>query len=155
MAPKNFSMWKTLFLIPIVCFFALSGADAQDDEMVIQYRQKVMAGHANNMGSIGDVMKNKLPQAATQISLHAEILAKYADLIEGAFEKNVSAGATDAKPEIWQNWEDFLAKAKALGEASTELSKVAEGGDLKAAMSQVRAVGATCSGCHNDYRKPQ
>ena len=66
-----------------------------------------------------------------------------------------SAGATDSKPEIWQNWEDFLSKAKALGEASNKLSEVAQGGDLKATMIQFRAVGDTCRGCHNDYRKPE
>lgn len=123
--------------------------------MVIQYRQKVMAGQGNNISSIGDIMKNKLPHSATQISLHAKILAEYSDLIEGAFEKNVSAGATDAKPEIWQNWDDFLAKAKALGDASSKLSEVAQGGDMRAIMTAVQAVGDSCRGCHNPYRKPE
>ncbi len=155
MAPENFRLWKTLLLVPILCLLALAGAYAQDDEMVIQYRQKVMAGQGNNISSIGDIMKNKLPHSATQISLHAKILAEYSDLIEGAFEKNVSAGATDAKPEIWQNWDDFLAKAKALGDASSKLSEVAQGGDMRAIMTAVQAVGDSCRGCHNPYRKPE
>jgi cytochrome c556 len=155
MASENFKLWNTLLLAPILCCLAFAGAYAQDDEMVVQYRQKVMAGHGNNISSIGDIMKNKLPHAATQISMHAKILAEYSGLIEGAYEKKVSAGATDSKPEIWQNWDDFLAKAKALGEASTKLSEVAQGGDIRATMTQVQAVGDTCSGCHNAYRKPE
>ena len=155
MASENFKTWNALLLVPVLCCLASAGAYAQDDEMVIQYRQKVMAGHGNNISSIGDIMKNKLPHAATQISMHAKILAEYSNLIEGAYEKNVSGGATDSKAEIWQNWDDFLAKAKALGDASIKLSEIAQGGDIQATMTQVQAVGDSCRACHNTYRKPE
>jgi cytochrome c556 len=155
MASEDYRWWKPLLWVPVLCLVVLAVAYAQDDEMVIQYRQKVMAGHGNNISSIGDIMKNKLPHAATQISLHAKILAEYSGLIEGAFEKNISAGATDSEPEIWKNWNDFLAKANALGDASAKLSEVAQSGDMRATMTQVQAVGDTCRGCHDSYRKPE
>lgn len=155
MASNDGRLFKTLLSVPLFCLLTLAGAEAQDVDAVIQYRQKVMAGHGNNISSIGDIMKNKLSHASTQITLHAKILAEYSGLIEGAFEKNLSTGATDAKPEIWENWDDFLAKAKALGEAATKLSEVAQDGDMRAIMTQVQAVGDTCRGCHDSYRKPE
>ena len=36
-------------------------AQAQSDEVFVQYRQKIMASQGASMGAINDILKNKLP----------------------------------------------------------------------------------------------
>jgi cytochrome c556 len=127
---------------------------AQDDEAVIGYRQKVMEAQGANMGAIGDILKFNLPYQK-DISGHAQALGVSARMIAAAFEKPVSAGKTDAKPEIWKNWDEFKADADKLAEASDELAKVAAGTDMNAIMAQVKKVGGACGKCHESFRKPK
>ena len=101
---------------------------AQEDANLIEYRQRLMAGHGASMGSIGDYMKYKMTYSTDQIVVHAKAIHEYSKLIEETFKKDLSAGATDAKAEIWGNWDDFVAKANAVTEASAALVKAAESG---------------------------
>lgn len=149
---------RSLSFTLIICFlfsFAITFVQAQEDEQVVVYRQKLMKGHGASMGSIGDILKFKLPYSASHIASHAKALGEYATLIPDAFEKNISEGLTDTKSEAWQNWDDFVAKAEALNEASMKLSRLAKDGDMRAIMPGVKGVGDACKGCHSVYRKPE
>lgn len=134
----------------------LSLLEAQDDDQpLVEYRQLLMTGQRASMASIGDILKYKLPYSTNHIAIHAKNISEYAKLIPDAFKKQITAGATDAKPEIWQNWNDFTAKAKAVEDASAKLAAVAATGDMKAIMPEVKALGDSCKACHNSYRKPE
>lgn len=123
------------------------------DETLIQYRQKLMSAHGASMGSIGDMMKFQLDYGPQHIEIHARNISEYAKLIPEVFEKEIAAGATDAKPEIWQNWDDFLSKAKTLETEAGKLAAAAAGGNV--AMPAVMATQNACRGCHENYRKPK
>ncbi len=128
---------------------------AQEDANLVEYRQKLMSGQGASMGSIGDYMKYKLTYSTDQIVTHARNIHEYSKLIEETFKKDISAGATDAKTEIWGNWDDFVAKSKAVTEASAALVEAAESGDKSAMMPAVGKLGGACRSCHNTYRKPR
>ena len=125
-----------------------------DDEAIIAYRQKVMSANGASMGAISDILKFQLPYQK-DIAGHARVLGITAQMIPGAFDRPVSAGKTDAKPEIWKKWDDFKGDAEALTAASDKLAKIAEGGDMKAVVAQVKEVGNTCQHCHEKFRKPK
>jgi len=127
---------------------------AQDDAAFIQYRQKVMTSNGANMGAIGDILKNKLPYQSN-IQVHAQEIQRMSTLIPGAFKKDVAAGKTDAKPEIWKEWDKFAAAADALGREAAELATVAQGGNMEAIGAQVKKLSDTCGNCHKPYRKPK
>jgi cytochrome c556 len=76
-------------------------------------------------------------------------------VIEDAFEKEIAAGKTDAKPDIWQDWEKFVAATKKLSEESGQLAQVAQSGDMAAIGDQVKALGKACGDCHKPFRKPK
>lgn len=133
---------------------ASSAIAADDDAAVIGYRQKVMQANGANMGAIGDIVKFKLPYQK-DIAGHARAISLSAKMIASAFEKPVSAGETDAKPEIWRQWDDYKKDAAKLVEASDKLAKVAEGGNAPAIVAQVKEVGNVCQHCHEDFRKPK
>jgi cytochrome c556 len=145
--------WKLLLLF--VCLaIPWAGAQAQGDEALIQYRQKVMQSNGASMGAIGDIMKNKLPYPG-HIFTHAQDIQRMSKLIGEAFKKEITAGKTDAKPEIWKEWDKFEAAAQALGEESGKLANVAQSGNMEAIGAQVKKLGDACGNCHKPYRKPK
>lgn len=145
-----------LFVSLLALALGLSLVQAQEEEAPeLGYRQRLMKSQGASMGSIGDILKYKLPGGAEHVAVHAKNIAGYSSLIADAFKKDISAGKTDAKPEVWQKWDDFVAKANALNAAATALSEAAAGGDMSAMMPRVKALGDACRGCHNDYRKPE
>jgi len=144
---RGFSLLWSLLLVAAVSW-------AQDDQAIIGYRQKVMGAQGASMGAIGDILKFNLPYQK-DIAGHAQVISVNARMIAGAFEKPVSAGKTDAKPEIWKKWDEFKADADKLLEASDELAKIAAGDDMNAIVAQVKKVGGACGHCHESFRKPK
>jgi cytochrome c556 len=127
---------------------------AQEDEAFVQYRQKVMTSIGANNGAIGDILKNKLAYQQ-HIQVHAQEIQRMSTLIPEAFKKQVTAGKTDAKPELWKEWEKFAAAADAMGREAAQLATVAQGGNMEAIGAQAKKLGESCGGCHKPYRKPR
>ena len=142
-------------LVVFVYLILTSGViQAQEDEAFIQYRQKVMASNGANMGAIGDILKNKLPYQS-HIAVHAEAIQRMSTLIPDAFKKNIATGKTDAKPEIWKEWDKFTEAANTMGLEAAELAKVAQSGSMEAISAQVKKLSDACGNCHKPYRKPK
>ena len=127
---------------------------AQEDEAYVLYRQKIMAAQGASMGAIGDIMKNKLPYTG-HIATHAQDIQRLSKLVPEAFKKEVTAGKTDAKPELWKEWDKFTAALDAMGQESGKLAEVAQSGNMEAIGAQVKKLGDACGDCHKPYRKPK
>lgn len=134
--------------------FMLTGVQAQDDEHILGYRQKVMKSMGASMGAIGDILKHKLPFAG-HIAVHASDISRMSAVIAEAFEKEIIAGRTDAKPEVWQDWDKFVAAAETLQEEGAKLADIASAGDMAAIGAQVKNLGKACGDCHKPFRKPK
>lgn len=147
--------WSFVLVAAMLLGIGIAFVHAQEDEQVIVYRQRLMKGHGASMGSIGDIMKYQLPVGTAHVAMHAKAIAEYAAMIPGAFEKKSPMGMTDAKPEVWDHWDDFVMKAKALEDAAGTLASAAEGGDMAKVMPAIKGLGDSCRGCHNEYRKPE
>ena len=132
----------------------LTGAHAQDDEHILGYRQKVMKSMGASMGAIGDILKHKLPFAG-HIGVHASDISRMSAVIEEAFEKEITEGRTDAKPDVWQDWDKFVAAAETLREEGAKLADIASAGDMAAIGAQVKNLGKACGDCHKPFRKPK
>lgn len=134
--------------------FMLTGAQAQSDEHYLGYRQKVMKSMGASMGAIGDILKHKLPFAG-HIGVHASDISRMSAVIAEAFEKEIVEGRTDSKPEVWQDWDKFVAAAETLQEEGAKLADIASGGDMAAIGAQVKNLGKACGDCHKPFRKPK
>ena len=132
----------------------LTGAQAQDDEHYLGYRQKVMKSMGASMGAIGDILKHKLPFAG-HIGVHASDISRMSAVIAEAFEKEITEGRTDSKPDVWQDWDKFVGAAEALQEQGAKLAEIASGGDMAAIGAQVKNLGKACGDCHKPFRKPK
>ena len=133
---------------------AQAAAPVSPDKAVIEYRQHVMGAVGDNMAAIGGILKNQLDRPGA-IAVHAEEMALSAQLMAPAFRQKVVEGKTDAKPAIWTDWPKF---EKAIGDyeqAAKDLASAAQGSDPAATGKAVKALGDSCGGCHDKFRKPK
>jgi len=82
------------------------------------------------------------------------LAASAAGMLDG-FENQTTIPESRAKPEIWDNWDDFQAKAAALADAANALVAATESGGFAAGQGLVRPMRDTCGGCHRPYRAPE
>jgi cytochrome c556 len=102
-----------------------------------------------NTGILGNMAGGKEPFDAAKAEGAKAALIEAAGKIEATFmEQGAADPASEAKPEIWANWDDFLVKAKALG-AAAEAVDVASAESIGAGMG---AIGGACKDCHTTYR---
>jgi cytochrome c556 len=129
------------------------GVSAADDPAnVIAYRQTVMKGIAAHITAVAMVAKGEVSFAG-QVQAHAQAMAASARMIPDLFPAGTDSGKTEAKPEIWKEWDKFAAAAKSLEAEATKLAEVSAGGDVAAIGAQLGEVGKSCGGCHEPFRK--
>ena len=61
-------------------------------------------------------------------------------------------GKTRAKPEIWENKEDFAAKMRNFQEAARAFDAAARRNDVAAMNARFADLDGTCKACHDKYR---
>jgi cytochrome c556 len=61
-------------------------------------------------------------------------------------------GKTGAKPEIWQNPQDFAAKLHQFQLAAQAFNTAASGKDVGAINAKFAELGQACKACHDKYR---
>lgn len=145
-------------LIYTIClmflFVPFTSLLAQDDSVLLDYRQKIMKSNGLHMSMIGDILKYNLPYK-DQIANHARAIALNSRSTPDAWKKKITMGKTDSQPLIWSDFKMFSEKAMISGNEAANLANLVESGDMSAAMAQVRTLGRTCGGCHESYRKPK
>jgi len=124
------------------------------DEGAIKYRQALMGAIGGDMAAISDLLKYGLAYSGNAV-VHAEGLASHARLVGNSFERKVTSGKTDAKPEIWEKPDDYLEKVKGFETETAKLVDAAKGGDPAALGAQLKATGKACGSCHDSFRKPK
>lgn len=135
---------KTLHLALGAALFA-GAAFAQDD---VDARQQAMKTVAASTKILGDMATDKAPFDAAQAEAARLALAEAAASVPMLFQTEATNPGSEAKPEIWQNWDDFAQKAAALQQAATG----ADVSSLEATRAAMGQIGPTCRACHSDYR---
>ncbi len=120
----------------------------RSDPMAIE-RGALMKTVGKNTGILGNMAGGKAAYDAAAAEAAKAALIEASAKIEATFKDAGAADpASEAKPEIWTSWDDFLMKAGALNAAATALD-VASAESIGAGMG---AVGGACKDCHTTYR---
>ncbi len=131
-------------------------ADAAENKTTdaIEYRQAAFEVLAWNFGPMGAMVKGKIPfDAKTFVERAANVAFLSKMPIEG-FIPGSEQGETDAKPIIWQEWDDFKAKMGQLQEQSAKLAEVAKTATkIEEVANQFGETAKVCKGCHEKYRE--
>ena len=112
-------------------------------------RGELMTTIGKNTGVLGVMAGGKAAYDAAAAEAAKAAIVEAAGKIEATFKDQGAADpASEAKPEVWTNWEEFLADAKKLGEAAGAMD-VASAETIGAGMG---ALGGACKDCHTTYR---
>jgi cytochrome c556 len=129
---------------------------AQDKSAVLKQRQDLMKAQGADLKPIQAFAKGEGDQS-TALAAATDLLSK-SDQIPDLFPAGTSTtdfpGKTNAKPDIWQNWDKFKGYATAMHGEEVKLVDAIKSGDHKAVGDQIGAVGkAGCGPCHGTFRE--
>jgi len=121
-------------------------ADATDP--TVKAWQELMDSNGAAAKTLGGMAGGKMAFDAAAAEQAKAALIDNAGAIAAKFMTQASDPASKASPDIWTNWDDFVAKANALSTAATALD-VTSMETLQAGMG---AVGGACKDCHTKYK---
>ncbi len=131
-------------------------ASEQEAEAVYASRSDFMKGLGASMKAFGNFLKRGEGEPLELASMAAEIAATASE-IPSLFPQDTGMAQneeSEAKPEIWENWSDFVAASEALVEPAMAVEAAFDGGDNKATGAAVKALGFDgCRGCHSQFRE--
>ncbi len=141
---------STIAVGAILGCLGFSFAYAQQEPQSV--RQAQMKAVGQSMGALGAIAKGERPFDAATVQTALEAINTNMKSFPDQFPAGTEAGLeTEAAPAIWGDFDDFRAKSdKLAAEAETLLASAPENqAGVGAAM---KALGATCSDCHETYR---
>lgn len=112
-------------------------------EAAIAMREDVMKQNGGILRSAGDLT------GAEAVAAMQTIATNYSH-IPALFPEGSVGG--EALPAIWENWDAFVAIAAKGQKAAEDAVVAAQAGDAAAYAEALKAVGATCGECHQQFR---
>jgi cytochrome c556 len=125
---------------------AAMAAEATDPDVIA--RQALMKTVGMNTKVLGDMAGGKAEFDATKAAEAKAALVAASAGIGAKFEPQATDPVSEAKPEIWMNWEDYLKKASALNVAASALDTAS----VTTVGAGMAGLAGACKDCHTLYR---
>ena len=120
---------------------------------VVKQRMEMMGDIAAQMKTVAHMLSGQKAFDPQQITASARQIADHAKGFAHLFPEGSIKSPSEARPEIWTRWDEFLdrsAEMKARAVALAAAAKTAEGPlDIKKPFGQL---GMSCKACHQDFR---
>lgn len=139
-------------LVPLLFAPALLLAAPVDD--LVEYRVRVMESAHRQLQAASSIAVDGVP-LTHHLAAHARSLKTFSTLIPELFPPGSRTAKSEAKPEIWQRWDDFIALAHRLGDNADALERAARDGNRKAMAQAYRDTLDSCRACHREFRLRQ
>lgn len=144
---------KFVRLTALICLTSATLALAHEGATgVVKERMDLMKRQQDDMKLIGNMAKGKTPFDATKAAEAARDIGVTAKKIHELFPEGSGGGKSDALPSVWEQWDDFTAKADDLARGANTLASSLDDAppqDWKAAFQKVSDA---CKSCHQDFR---
>ena len=142
----------TKFLILIfVTISSIAYAHSGVKDKNVKERMMVMKAMADNTKIIGQMLKGKTSFDANEAKLALERLSSLSLKTPKVFEVNATDPKSEAKPTIWDEFDEFTKLSKDLAETTEVLAgSVGTINDLRPALKRVSS---GCKACHSKYRE--
>jgi cytochrome c556 len=131
---------------------SMPGLAQQKPEDAIKYRQSALFVMGQSFGPLAAMAKGDRPYDKDVAIKNATIVEFMSKLPFDSFGPGTDKGNTKAKPEIWENMDDFKSKAEKMQAETAKLVQAAKTGDAAALKAQVGETGKACKACHDNYR---
>ena len=140
-------MLTLIFLTISPVAFAHSGVKDQN----VKERMMVMKAMANNTKIIGQMLKKKIAFDISKAKLALQRLSSLSLETPAVFAVNATDPMSEAKPAIWDEFNEFIKLSLDLSETSKDLASSVETiDDLRPALKRI-SLG--CKSCHSKYRE--
>ena len=141
----------TTAIAALLTFGTTTNAHSDVANPAVKARMEAMKTIGAQTKILGSMAKGAVAFDAAAAQAAAATMAAEAAKIPALFEANEDDPESEAKPIIWEQWDDSTKKAMALETAATDASSsITDAGSLGAAMG---AIGGSCKGCHSTYRE--
>jgi cytochrome c556 len=118
---------------------------------VVEDRQAAMKQVAGAMKDGGGLASGQTAWDAAKAKAAMDTIANNAKKLKGLYPKGSDTDPkTEALPAIWTSRADFDKKLAEMGSLAATAGKAKTADEFKASF---KAVGGTCKGCHDTYRK--
>ena len=87
------------------------------------------------------------------VTAEAEILVSWAREMESYFPENSNQSPSEAKDEIWLQWDDFVGAIQSFDNAAQTLVEAAATEDPRAIRGAFRDMTKSCKSCHQQFRE--
>lgn len=144
-----------IILISLLATTGAWGASAEERaQATADTRQGLLKVVVSYFGPIVGMAREQIPYDAAVVKANAEKIAMLLPLIPDVFRSNTSEFDldTEALDEIWDNTDDFAAKATTAAENAQALAAATADGQ-GAAMKAFGELGGSCKACHDNYRQ--
>jgi cytochrome c556 len=140
-----------IVIAPTLITSSLAFAQFKKPEDAIKYRQSAYTVMANSFGKIAAVVKGEVPFNKDEVAKNAAVVTMLSTLPWQAFGPGTEGG--NALPAIWSDDAKFKSASEKMQLAVVNLNTAAQSGDQEAIKKAFGAAGATCKGCHDDFKK--
>jgi cytochrome c556 len=142
------ALTRTLLIGTVIIAGAAFAKEGVQDPTV-KARMDLMAGIAANTKTLGQMASGATPFNAEEAAAAKAALAAAAAKVPASFEPPATDPVSDAKPEIWTNWADFVTRSEALLTSAEAM----DASTLEGVQAGMAGVGAACKSCHAVYKK--
>jgi cytochrome c556 len=144
---KVIKLLTLIFLVISSVAFAHSGVKDQN----VKERMMVMKAMADNTKVIGQMLKRKTQFNANEAKSALERLSSLSLKTPKVFTVNATDPKSEAKPAIWDEFDEFTKLSLELAETSIVLANSIEIiEDLRPALKRISS---GCKSCHSKYRE--
>lgn len=134
------------------CLATTALAHAEEAENYIKYRQAMMEAIGGHMGAASQIVRGRVAPAG-HLAMHANALAELTGDLPALFPQGSDFGETEAKAEIWDNWDKFQQAADQAKTATSAFAAAVAEGDADKIAAAHKEVGQACKGCHEEFRQ--
>jgi Cytochrome c556 len=142
-----FKLFVAVFITASSVVFAHSGVKDKN----VKERMMLMKEMANNTKIIGQMLKGKTSFDENEAKLALERLSSLSLKTPKVFQVNATDPKSEAKSNIWDEFDEFTKLSQDLAEATEVLAgSVGTINDLRPALKRVSS---GCKACHSKYRE--
>jgi cytochrome c556 len=142
-----FKIFTAIFIVTSSVVFAHSGVKDKN----VKERMMLMKKMADNTKIIGHMLKGKTSFDANEAKLALERLSSLSLKTPKVFEVNATDPKSEAKPTIWDEFDEFTKLSEDLAATSTVLAGSVD--TIKDLRPALKRISSGCKACHSRYRE--
>ena len=135
----------------LACAAGVALAHGGVKNMTVMKRMEAMKSIGESTKVLGQMVKGEVAFDAEAAREAALAIARHAAETPVLFEEQAEDPKDEAKPVIWERFDDFVAKSEDLEALAARLAGSVESlEDVRAGLGEI---GAVCKACHEVYRE--